>query len=148
MPLLGVYNTFWLSLVIVAIGGVIGAFFVHEAQGLRPISDEHVDDPRSYKRLLEGIDILWRDPRTALGGFVRIVNTSPQYGFFYFMPFVFVSGTSEAGFMSGGQYSVLVSLVYGANIGAVKRSVYDPDGSVRPFVSGYADAPLPNLWQP
>ena len=34
------------------------------------------------------------------------------------MPFVFVSGTSEAGFMSGGQYSVLVSLVYGANIGA------------------------------
>ncbi len=118
VPLLGVYNTFWLSLVIVAIGSVIGAFFVREAQGLRPISDEHVDDPRSYKRLLEGIDILWRDPRTALGGFVRIVNTSPQYGFFYFMPFVFVSGTSEAGFMSGGQYSVLVSLVYGANIGA------------------------------
>jgi MFS family permease len=118
VPLLGVYNTFWLSLVIVAIGSIIGAFFVREAQGLQPIADENIEDPRSYKRLLEGIDILWRDPRTALGGFVRIVNTSPQYGFFYFMPFVFVSGTSEAGFMSGGQYSVLVSLVYGANIGA------------------------------
>ncbi|MGH3145645.1 MAG: MFS transporter [Rubrobacter sp.] len=118
VPLLGVYNTFWLSLVIVAIGSIIGAFFVREAQGLQPIADENVEDPRSYKRLLEGIDILWRDPRTAIGGFVRIVNTSPQYGFFYFMPFVFVTGTSESGFMNGGQYSVLVSLVYGANIGA------------------------------
>jgi len=37
------------------------------------------------------------------------------------MPFVFVAATAEApydGFMSAGQYSVLVSLVYGANIGA------------------------------
>jgi MFS family permease len=56
-----------------------------------------------------------------LGLVVRIVNTSPQYGFFFFMPFVFVAATAEApyeGFMSAGQYSVLVSLVYGANIGA------------------------------
>lgn len=121
VPLIGVYGTFWLSLVIVAIGGIIGSFFVREAQGLQPIADEHVENPRSYKRLLEGIDILWRDPRTLLGLVVRIVNTSPQYGFFFFMPFVFVAATAEApydGFMSAGQYSVLVSLVYGANIGA------------------------------
>ncbi len=120
VPLLGVYNTFWLSLVIVAIGGLIGSFGVREAQGLRPIADEHVENPRSYKRLLEGIDILWRDPRTLMGGVVRIVNTSPEYGFF-FMPFVFVTATAEApydGFMGAGQYSILVSLVYAANIGA------------------------------
>lgn len=36
--------------------------------------------------------------------------------------------------------------VYGANIGAVRRSVYREDGSVRPFVSGYSNATLPNLW--
>ena len=121
VPLIGVYNTFWLSLVVVAIGGFIGSFCVREAQGLQPIADEHVDDPRSYKRLLEGIDILWRDPRTTLGLVVRLVNTSPQYGFFFFMPFVFVTASAEApyeGFMSAGQYSILVSLVYGANIGA------------------------------
>jgi MFS family permease len=121
VPLLGVYNTFWLSLVIVAIGGLIGSFGVREAQGLQPIADENVEDPRSYKRLLEGIDILWRDPRTTLGLVVRLVNTSPEYGFFYFMPFVFVTASAEApydGFMGAGQYSILVSLVYGANIGA------------------------------
>lgn len=37
--------------------------------------------------------------------------------------------------------------VYGANIGAVRRHVFDPDGgSARDFVSGYAAAVLPNLW--
>ncbi|CAN5547686.1 MFS transporter [soil metagenome] len=120
-PLIGVYNTFWLGLVIVAIGGLIGSFGIREAQGTEPIADEHVENPRSYKRLLEGIDILWRDPRTIMGLVVRIVNTSPQYGFFFFMPFVFVVGTAEGpyeGFMGGAQYSLLVSLVYAANIGA------------------------------
>jgi predicted metal-dependent enzyme (double-stranded beta helix superfamily) len=36
--------------------------------------------------------------------------------------------------------------VYGANIGAVQRSVFMEDGSEKPFVSGYSTAPLPNLW--
>lgn len=117
-PLLGSYNTFWLSLVIVAIGGAIGSFAIHEAQGTQPIADEEVENPRSYSRLLEGVDILWRDPRTILGGVVRIVNTSPEYGFFYFMPFVFLAANSADGFMGGAQYSTLTALVYGANIAA------------------------------
>jgi MFS family permease len=120
-PFIGVYLTFWVGLALVAIGGVIGAFFVREAQGLEPIADEHVEEPRSYKRLFEGIDILWKDPRTTMGLVVRLVNTSPQYGFFFFMPFAFVAATAEGpyeGFMNGAQYSLLVSLVYAANIGA------------------------------
>ena len=37
--------------------------------------------------------------------------------------------------------------VYGANIGAVRRHVYDPEtGATRPFVSGYSLAVVPNLW--
>jgi predicted metal-dependent enzyme (double-stranded beta helix superfamily) len=36
--------------------------------------------------------------------------------------------------------------VYGANIGAVQRSVYTEDGQRKPFVSGYSNAWLPNLW--
>lgn len=37
--------------------------------------------------------------------------------------------------------------VYGANIGAVRRATYQGDGTAKPFVSGYASAVLPNLWQ-
>ena len=37
--------------------------------------------------------------------------------------------------------------VYGANIGAVRRHVFDPaSGATRAFVSGYSSATVPNLW--
>lgn len=36
--------------------------------------------------------------------------------------------------------------VYGANIGAVQRSVYLEDGTRKPFVSGYSNSTLPNIW--
>lgn len=36
--------------------------------------------------------------------------------------------------------------VYGANIGAVQRSVFQEDGTRKPFVSGYSNTTLPNLW--
>lgn len=35
--------------------------------------------------------------------------------------------------------------VYGANIGAVRRSVYELDGTSRAFISGYSNTELPNL---
>jgi 3-mercaptopropionate dioxygenase len=36
--------------------------------------------------------------------------------------------------------------VYGANIGAVRRSTYPADGAPKPFISGYSNELLPNLW--
>ena len=37
--------------------------------------------------------------------------------------------------------------VYGANIGAVARHVFDPQtGQAKPFVSGYSSPALPNFW--
>lgn len=36
--------------------------------------------------------------------------------------------------------------VYGANIGAVQRATWQPDGSEKRFISGYSNAVLPNIW--
>lgn len=36
--------------------------------------------------------------------------------------------------------------VYGANIGAVDRATYAPDGTPKRFISGYANSLVPNLW--
>jgi len=36
--------------------------------------------------------------------------------------------------------------VYGADIGAVRRSTYDDAGAAKAFVSGYSNALVPNLW--
>lgn len=45
-----------------------------------------------------------------------------------------------------GQVSISIH-VYGANIGAVRRHVFDPGtGASKDFVSGYASDCLPNLW--
>lgn len=47
---------------------------------------------------------------------------------------------------NGHDDRVSVSIhVYGADIGAVRRSIYSISGEVTPFVSGYADAPPPEL---
>jgi MFS family permease len=112
------YGTLVISLVIVAIGGAIGCFAVTEPHGLRPIADETVARPRSPRRLLEGIDILWRDRRTVAGLFVRLVNTAPQYGFFAMFPFVFGPETPGGGFLTTAQVAVLSTVAYAANIGA------------------------------
>jgi len=45
-----------------------------------------------------------------------------------------------------GEVSISIH-VYGANIGAVRRHVFDPDtGKARSFISGYAADVVPNLW--
>jgi predicted metal-dependent enzyme (double-stranded beta helix superfamily) len=36
--------------------------------------------------------------------------------------------------------------VYGGNIGAVARAIYDVTGDAKPFISGYSNRALPNLW--
>jgi predicted metal-dependent enzyme (double-stranded beta helix superfamily) len=36
--------------------------------------------------------------------------------------------------------------VYGANIGSVKRSVYEPSGAKKNFISGYSNTEVPDLW--
>lgn len=36
--------------------------------------------------------------------------------------------------------------VYGGNIGAVRRATYAADGAAKPFISGYANSTLPNIW--
>ncbi len=50
--------------------------------------------------------------------------------------------------VSNAGKEVAVSIhVYGANIGAVRRHVYDPaTGEAKEFVSGYHNRTLPNLW--
>lgn len=36
--------------------------------------------------------------------------------------------------------------VYGGDIGKIQRHVYGADGAVKPFVSGYSNRTLPNVW--
>jgi MFS family permease len=112
------YDTLVMSLVLVAVGGLVGCVAVTDPSGSQPIADETVSNPRSLKRLFEGVDILWRDKRTLAGGLVRIVNTAPEYGFFAMFPFTFGPGAPGGGFLTTAQVSELAAIAYGANIAA------------------------------
>ncbi|PRW63322.1 RbtT/DalT/CsbX family MFS transporter [Actinopolyspora mortivallis] len=115
---MSLHATLVLSLVLVALGSVIGCFGVNEPHGTAPIADESVPNPRSPRRLLEGVDILWRDKRTLAGGLTRIVNTAPEFGFFAMFPFVFGPATPGGGFLSTSEVAALSSIAYAANIAA------------------------------
>jgi len=43
------------------------------------------------------------------------------------------------------QVSISIHL-YGGNIGAVRRHIYEPTGQVKPFISGYSSETVPNIW--
>lgn len=43
------------------------------------------------------------------------------------------------------QVSISIHL-YGANIGAVSRNVFYPDGTAKDFISGYSNVHVPNIW--
>jgi 3-mercaptopropionate dioxygenase len=45
-----------------------------------------------------------------------------------------------------GDCTSIAIRVYGGNIGAVKHSVHSGSAGREPFVSGYANNVLPNLW--
>ena len=47
---------------------------------------------------------------------------------------------------AAGQAQTISIHVYGANIGAVRRAVYQADGSEKLFISGYSNTLLPNIW--
>ena len=55
-------------------------------------------------------------------------------------------GLIAAALVQGDKVAVSIH-VYGANIGAVRRHVYDPTtGKPKEFVSGYHNSAVPNLW--
>lgn len=115
---MSLYATLVLSLVLVTVGVLVAALGLRDPSGNEPIADSDVVNPRSPKRLFEGVDILWRDRRTLAGGLVRIVNTAPQYGFFAMFPFTFGPATEGGGFLSAAEVSSLAAVAYGANIAA------------------------------
>lgn len=43
------------------------------------------------------------------------------------------------------QVSISIHL-YGGNIGAVRRHVYEFTGQIKPFISGYSSDTVPNIW--
>lgn len=110
-PLIGAYLTFWLSLGLVVIGGLMALIGIRHAHGGDRLAAPEVSTGRS---ILNSVAIAVTNPRVGLGCLVRMVNTAPQFGFLVLLPTVFAE---DLGFGRSG-WLQLVFILGAANIGA------------------------------
>ncbi|MGC1272080.1 MAG: MFS transporter [Planctomycetaceae bacterium] len=109
IPEIGHYETLWVSLGLVLLGGAIALIGVREPTGrhrLAPPGENPV------ATVISSVSIAWRVPKTAIGCVVRVINTAPQFGFFVFLPAYFVK---TVGF-SEPQWLQLLSFMFLSNI--------------------------------
>jgi polyol permease family len=108
-PLLGHYGTLWLSIVLLALGGLVCLLGVRERTGFQRLAPPEVKPVQS---LVSSVSIAWKNPRVGLGMLVRVINTSPEFGMLVFFPTVFIDtiGFGES------KWLLLVSVIYGTNI--------------------------------
>jgi len=87
VPLLGFYKTLWVSVALVAAGGLIVLLGVNEKHGLTPLS---TTGDNSLRVLLTGVSIVWKHPKVGLGGIVATITTTSEFGFLVFLPIFFI----------------------------------------------------------
>ncbi|MFD4195777.1 MULTISPECIES: MFS transporter [Amycolatopsis] len=108
-PVLGHYGTLWLSVGILAAGGLLCVLGVRERTGFTRLAPEGVQPVQS---LVSSVSIAWKNPRVGVGMIVRIINTAPEFGMLVFFPTIFAD---QIGF-GEGRWLLLVSVIYGTNI--------------------------------
>ena len=109
IPAIGEYATFWLSLGLVTTGGLIALLCVHEPTGAKRLTPP---GEKPITILFSSVTIAWAEPKLAIGGVVRLINTTAEYGFLVFLPLFF---THEIGF-SLAQWLRLLSVIFASNI--------------------------------
>lgn len=109
IPHIGELATFWCSLGLVILGGLIALLLVREPTGSRRLVGEYVDTKSIF---FGSISIMWREPKTLVAGIIRTINTSSEYAFLAIMPAFFVD---ELHF-SQAQWLDLLSIIFLGNI--------------------------------
>ena len=109
IPVIGHYQTLWVSLGLVVLGGIVALVGVREPTGRKRLAPPG-ENP--VATVISSVSIAWRKPKTAIGCIVRVINTAPQFGFFVFLPAYF---TTTVGF-SEAQWLQLLSAMFMSNI--------------------------------
>jgi polyol permease family len=109
VPLIGALATFWLSLALVLAGGLLALLCVKDAAGSRRLAPA---GEKPLASLMGSISIMWKEPKTTLGGVVRTINTTSMFGFFIILPGFFMQ---LIGFTLE-QWLRLVTIIFVSNI--------------------------------
>ncbi|MFI5613522.1 MFS transporter [Amycolatopsis sp. NPDC051903] len=108
-PLFGHFGTLWVSVGLLALGGLIAVLGVRQRTGYGRLAPP---DVKPVQSLVSSVSIAWRKPRVGVGMVVRIINTAPEFGMLVFFPTIFID---QIGF-GESRWLLLVSVIYGTNI--------------------------------
>ncbi|MFG2178010.1 MFS transporter [Streptomyces abikoensis] len=109
-PSLGFYRTLWLSLAVILAGSLVVLLLLRERtgfSGLAPGQDARAELAGTFRILVE-------KPKLGVSLVIRLVNTTPSFGMWVFMPFF----VRDLGFSDGEWNSLLVVMMV-ANLGAL-----------------------------
>lgn len=109
VPIIGGYKTLWVSVVLVAIGGLITLFGAKEEHGNLPLA---TTGENPIRLLLRGISIVWKHPKVGLGGIVATITTTSEFGFLVFLPIYYVR---TVGFTLP-QWLQILSVMFATNV--------------------------------
>jgi polyol permease family len=87
VPMLGAYATLWVSVGLVAAGGLITLFGVKEKRGALPLGKTG-ENPIAL--LFSSVSVVWKHPLVGLGGIVATITTTSEFGFLVFLPIFFI----------------------------------------------------------
>lgn len=109
IPAVGAFNTLWIALGLVILGGLVVLTTVRERTGYSRLAPE---GEKPVATLASSLTILWRNPRIGMGAAVRAINTASQFGFLVFLPVFF---TRDIGFELS-EWLQILSVVFLTNI--------------------------------
>ncbi|OXM50007.1 MFS transporter [Amycolatopsis alba DSM 44262] len=108
-PVLGHYGTLWVSVGLLALGGLLAIFGVRQRTGYTRLAPP---DVKPVQSLVSSVSIAWKKPRVGVGMLVRVINTAPEFGMLVFFPTIFIEGIG----FGESRWLLLVSVIYGTNI--------------------------------
>jgi polyol permease family/HAD superfamily hydrolase (TIGR01549 family) len=88
IPYVGQYITFWCALGMVIAGGVIA---LSGLPGRARLTAPGETENKTRGSVFSSFTIAWEKPKTAIGCVVRMINTTPQFGFLVFLPTFFTT---------------------------------------------------------
>ncbi len=109
IPHIGQMATFWSSLGLVAIGGLVAVLLTRDRTGAARLAPP---DAHPLRVVFGSVSIMWREPKTSIAGIIRAVNTSSEYAFLVVMPGFFVSQVG----LTLEQWLRLLSIMFLSNI--------------------------------
>lgn len=87
-PIIGEYHTLWMSLVWVIVGGLISLITLRHAKTDR--SKANLSLKEKTEELTKAVTILFSNKNIFMSALVRIINTTPIFGFAVVMPWLLV----------------------------------------------------------